>query len=116
MTCPFCHKKSVQFHASSEVVYQTDFGPIYKCDCGARVGADRRTLKPKGTLADGGLRCLRRQCHEAPDAIWKGKEITRNEAYALVAKAMNKPLALTHIAMFNDADCRRLLNILQGKS
>lgn len=60
------------------------------------------------------LKALRKQCHEAFDEVWQSGEISRADAYVLLATALNKPLKETHIAMMSEEDCLRTLTVLKG--
>jgi len=73
LACPYCEKDTT-FAATSAHRYQKDYGPLWECKpCGAWVSCHKTTNKPKGTVANGQDRLLRRQAHAAFDVLWKEK-------------------------------------------
>jgi len=79
-----------------------------KCD--TYVGC-HKSGKPLGTPANTILRKLRNQCHEKFDKTWRGKRRSRNEAYKILSEMMNLPIEKTHIAMFDEDKCKKLLTL-----
>ena len=108
MKCRYCNG-NVQIKDSS-ILYQQSYGLIHICDlCGAFVGCHKGTSNPLGTLANAELRELRKQAHNVFDSLWKTRSMGRGQAYKWLSKQLNKPQELTHIAMFDAEDCRRVI-------
>lgn len=92
------------------------FGFYWTCrGCDASVGCHKGTRKPLGTLAKPELRQLRRTAHAAFDRLWRGGEMTRKEAYALLASAMGLPSDKAHIAMLDDDQCKSVIEWLTAR-
>jgi len=72
----------------------------YVCSgCGAKVGINRVNYWPLGTLALSDVSYARVYCHERIDALWGKYEISRNAAYAEVARLLGIPRPLCHIGL-----------------
>ena len=78
LRCPYCGR-TARLRPASDVyggdTLDTD-SFLYVCDgypdtCDAYVGAHKKSLLPKGTLADSRLRHKRILAHRALDALWK---------------------------------------------
>ncbi len=102
---------------SSKEFYGTDYGTnLYVClPCDARVGTHRNSKTPLGTLANAALRDLRMQCHKIFDRKWKCGKMSRKKAYKWLQKAMGLSEEKAHIGMFNENQCKKLLQILNLK-
>lgn len=67
------------------------------------------------------LRRLRNQAHSFFDPLWKAKmkrdncsqSEARNAAYNWLSLQMNIPRDRCHIAMFDEAECQRVIEICQ---
>lgn len=55
---------------------------------------------------------MRSLAHKSFDNLWKNKKMSRDEAYRLLSKEMNLPKEKTHIGMFNEKQCRKVLEII----
>ncbi|MBY9081032.1 hypothetical protein KIH86_23040 [Paenibacillus sp. HN-1] len=64
---------------------------------------------PLGTLATKELRELRRQAHSIFDPLWKDGHMLRHSAYRRLSEFMGTDRKETHIAMFNEEQCRRII-------
>lgn len=107
--CPYCGRQT-EFVDSIEV-YRTSFGMIYLCrDCDAYVGVHKGTDKALGRLAQKRLRKLKYQAHEYFDKIWMNKYMTRHEAYAWLSHILEIPVEYTHIGMFSEVTCERVIH------
>lgn len=92
------------------------YGPVWAClPCDARVGTHSDNVSPLGTLADAPLRRARRRAHDAFDPLWKGKALPRWEAYAWLSEAMGLAAELAHIALFDMAQCRRVVELVASR-
>lgn len=118
--CPYCGKPA-EFLATSEKLYSgRDFGAAWVCwCCGAWVGCHKGTRTAKGRLADATLRPLKIAAHAALDPLWRRKMAkdgcnqneARSKAYAWLARQMGLTMEETHIGMFNEAQCQRVIEI-----
>jgi hypothetical protein len=68
-----------------------------------------------GTMADQALRELRVRVHGTFDPVWKGGEMSRTEAYRWMSQWLGVPAAECHIGMFDEATCRRALEVLERR-
>lgn len=56
--------------------------------------------------------------HAAFDRLWKSHRLTRmkrQEAYAWLGEVMGLPAPLRHIALLDEAQCRRLIALVKEK-
>lgn len=121
--CPYCNKPAKLVKGS--VIYpklpHLASSNYYLCrPCNAYVGCHGNTTNPLGNLANARLRKARLLAHDAFDAIWKRKLLSRSEAYKELANYMELHPSETHIGMFDERQCeltvvfaKRLLNELQ---
>ena len=62
-------------------------GHLYVCSrypvCNSYVGAHRKSLKPKGTLANGELRHKRIEAHRAFNVLWENGTMEKWQAYQI---------------------------------
>ncbi|WP_457447116.1 zinc-finger-containing protein [Roseateles sp. P5_E4] len=67
---------------------------------------------PLGDVADEKLRGLRSRAHQLFDPIWQGGSKTRSEAYEWLGGFLGVRPSQAHIAMLDEAQCRRLIDAL----
>lgn len=110
-SCPYCG-------APTQLVDDTDiYGRSYgtKCyvcrPCGARVGCHKGTDRALGRIADKRLRELKHDAHEAFDPIWKEGYLPRSAAYEVLSAAFHLSPEHTHIGMFNEDMCRKVIKL-----
>lgn len=91
---------------------------FYRClDCNAYVGTHVESGAPLGTPANKELRGLRNNAHLHFDELWQWREggrkyfQTRKHAYTWLAHHLKLPLEKTHIGMFNEDECRRVVKL-----
>ena len=105
---------------SAEVYRGHSYGMIWLCrGCKAWVGCHKNSKRntPLGRLANASLRAAKTQAHASFDQLWKRKAATtgcshtiaRRRAYEWLSKQMGLPVGLTHIGMFDDAQCRKVV-------
>ena len=112
--CDYCGGPT-EFVDSAEV-YRRSYGMIYLCrSCNAWVGVHKGSSAPLGRLADKTLRCWKMAAHEAFDPIWKRGKMHRNEAYTWLAVKMGIPRKRAHIAMFDVAQCKQVIEICKER-
>lgn len=84
---------------------------IWHCmDCDALVGCHEGTDIPMGLMADGATRHARFEAHKYFDRLWRGRNspMSRAEAYAWMAQALNIPPERAHVGMLDAAQCEAL--------
>lgn len=111
--CPHCNKPSV-LTPSREIYAGRDYGPLYLCKCiegWAYVGCHKGTKKPLGSLADRELRELRKEAHAAFDKMWKSGFVSRKEAYAILARALEIPVDKCHMGSFDKDSCKKVVTV-----
>jgi len=110
--CPYCGR-TAQLRPTAYVYGADNLDPegfLYVCSgypayCDAYVGAHKKSMRPKGTLARGPLRNKRIKAHKALDAIWKEGYMTRHGAYIWLQNRLNLRERDMHIGMFSDYLC-----------
>lgn len=115
--CDYCGRRA-EF-VDSKVVYGKSYGMIYLCrSCIAYVGVHKGTDTPLGRLANAELRHWKKAAHAAFDPMWKYGRFRghRNAAYGWLAQKMELPVEQTHIGMFDVADCRRAIQIINNNT
>ena len=113
--CPRCHCPTML--VDSAVIYGRSYGPIYLCIiCGAYVGCHPGSTRPLGTPADRATRTARHMAHQVFDPLWKSKRMTRRAAYAWLSRQMGLPPEKTHIGMFNQEQCCRVIQLCAGRT
>ncbi len=121
-TCPYCGKPAVLELDSSKAYSGRNYGPIWACwPCGAWVGCHRNSRRhtPLGRLANQSLRTLKREAHAAFDPFWRAKMAfegcnqgtARQAAYRWLAEQMGLDKKACHIGMFDEAQCRRVVDL-----
>lgn len=113
--CPYCGNRS-QFIDSTRI-YGSSYGMIYYCQpCAAWVGVHKGTNQALGRLANAELREWKKEAHRLFDGLWRKKmqqgnwqHIARNAAYQWLSKEMGLPPELTHIGMFDVAQCKQVV-------
>jgi hypothetical protein len=119
--CPYCG--STVTLRSAEGIYKEnhDDTMLYVCSkypaCDAYVRVIPGTKTPVGSLADSGLRALRREAHQYFDRLHLSGLMSRKAAYEWLAGMLQTPLSQTHIGYLGEYYCRcvieeskRLLN------
>ena len=83
---------------------------IYQCqNCNARVGCHRGTTRPLGNVANEVLRLKRVETHQAFDAFWKQRRMSRTRAYQWLAEQLGLPEGGAHIGEFEMDQCQRVI-------
>lgn len=116
--CPYCKAASTIATGKDIYPHRRDLfeKKFFWCEpCDAYVGTHNRTNEPFGTLADAYLRKLRILTHATFDRLWKEEGYDHTEAYLMLAQGMNIPFESCHIAMFNNAQCRRAIDLVNSK-
>jgi hypothetical protein len=115
--CPYCDKETEC--VDSSVIYGKSYGLIWLCEpCKAFVGVHRGTHRALGRLADDTLRTWKKNAHACFDQLWqrkikKGftKQVARDKAYKWLSSEMKIPKEYTHIGMFDEEQCRKVIEL-----
>lgn len=109
--CPYCGKPT-ELIDSAEIYRGVSYGPVYICrPCHAYVGCYHFTNKALGRLADENLRAAKHKAHHYFDQLWKRKIMQRPVAYQFLSEMMGTPREYTHIGMYNEEQCQRVIQI-----
>lgn len=114
--CDYCGRKAEL--VDSKVIYGTSYGMMYLCrHCNAYVGCHKGTDRPLGRLADAELRYWKKAAHAVFDPLWRQGRFRgqRKAAYEWLAEQMGLPVEQTHIGMFDIAQCKQAIKIVQEK-
>ncbi len=120
-TCRYCGPKTQVFIGHHEEVYgygrsYGDWPYVYLCEnCGAYVGLHPATDLPLGTLANAELRQARKAHKPAFQAMMARLQLSRSEAYRLLADEMGIPIEHCHWGWFEIEDCERAGAICAAK-
>lgn len=109
LRCPYCGADTVYIPNSTQV-YGSNYGPLYICiPCKAWVGVHDYSKRAKGRVAKAGLRALKIRAHAHFDCLWKSYKIPRNKLYKQLSVYLDIPIAYTHIGMFNEDTCKKVI-------
>lgn len=112
--CPYCYNNSEFIDSSLYYSNGVSYGMIYICrPCDAIVGVHKGTENALGRLANSTLRNLKKQAHTMFDQLWKTNEMSRSEAYRWLSQAMNLPPEYTHIGMFSEKSCEKVIILVK---
>lgn len=112
--CDYCGADVI--YTSNAEIYGREYGNgrCYKCTgCDAYVGVHTGTNIPLGRLADKELRSLKKKCHALFDPVWKSGCITRNKAYARLAKHLKIPVSDCHFGWFDKETLHKAIAIMK---
>lgn len=138
--CPYCGKFSVRSTGAELYAHRPELADkqFYRCvPCEAWVGVHAMTGAPLGTLANSKLRKARSAAHAVFDPVWnfpaqhawlvgckgtskKKKSLGyyivkyRTQAYEQLAKLMDLPVEMCHIAMFNEDQCQQAIVLIEA--
>lgn len=115
--CPYCRSLAVKRPASfiyEEKNWDQD-AYIYVCSrypfCNAYVAAHKKTGLPMGTLANGELRHKRILAHRVFNRLWQEGYMEKQSAYRWLQVQLSLPESMTHIAMFSEYLCDRVISL-----
>lgn len=108
-SCPYCGNPT-KLVDSSEIYGRSIGGKCWYCKpCQAWVGCHKDSDRALGRVANKRLRQLKHQAHEAFDPIWKEGHLSRSAAYELLSVAFDLPPEQTHIGMFDEELCEKVI-------
>lgn len=110
-SCPYCGSPTKLVDDTE--IYGRSYGTkCYVCKpCGAWVGCHKNSDKALGRVANKELRQLKHQAHEAFDPLWKDGYLPRTAAYEVLSVAFGLPIEQTHIGMFDEDLCRKVISL-----
>lgn len=113
-TCPYCG--STARLVTGETIYprRTNLWAkrFWSCSpCKAYVGCHQGTTTPLGRLADATLRSAKQAAHALFDPLWQRGEMSREKAYAWLARELGLPGPDCHIGMFDVDMCVRVIEV-----
>lgn len=73
------------------------------------VGCHPGSKQALGTLADAFTRFWRNRAHAAFDPIWKSRQLTRTQAYVILATYLSIEPSKCHIGMFDPKTCKQVV-------
>lgn len=112
--CPYCLRPSI--FVDDKEIYGKHFGMAYWCKpCDAYVGTHKNGTESKGRLANKKLRTLKIAAHHHFDKLWKGEHIDRSSAYKWLSEALDLPPEYTHIGMFSELTCQKVIELSKLK-
>lgn len=114
--CPYCQRDSYKVDGDAIYPHRKDLHAkkFYAClQCDAYVGTHEASGLPLGRLANATLRRLKQAAHAAFDPLWResSAKFDRSDAYTWLASQMGLSRDETHIGMFDEDQCRRVVNI-----
>ena len=85
---------------------------LYQCqNCNARVGCHKGTNRPLGNVANEMLRLKRMETHQTFDAYWRGRSMSRTQAYRWLAAQLHLPENRAHIGGFEMDQCQKVIEL-----
>lgn len=118
VVCPGCHRGCELVSGTKLYPHRPDLAHrlFWRCaPCDAHVGCHPGSDKALGTPANGQLRRLRQQVHEAFDPIWRSRSMTRSKAYAWLAAELRVAEHNCHIGRFTTEQCLAALMIIHKR-
>lgn len=117
--CDYCGNASELITGEQLYPHRRDlFTKVFwRCDdCDAHVGCHPETVKPLGRLANEQLRKLKMQAHAKFDPLWRSGKWTRKGAYGWLSDQLEIPRRLTHIGMFDEEMCERVIEACNDRN
>lgn len=118
--CPYCGGAVERVNNSA--IYHREYGSwpfAYKCvsvECDSYVGMHPKTDIPLGTLANKATRAARKKAKAVFIPMYEGGGMTRDEAYAWLAKQLGiENIEHCHYGWFDIATCDRAFEICVNK-
>ena len=126
--CPYCSAVAILVTGADIYPHRPDLASkrFWSCaPCDAYVGCHPPATSPGGGMGDGTvplgrlanaeLRSLKQRAHAAFDPLWKSRAMSRRKAYAWLSTAMGLPSKNTHIGMFNEEQCRAVVEAVKAR-
>ncbi len=78
-------------------------------ECDAYVRTIKNSQKPRGTVANGELRALRRKTHYVFNKLYTSGYMTKQDAYVWLKKEMGCTMQQAHIGQFTEYNCKLVI-------
>jgi len=111
--CPYCGAP-VRYR-SADGIYQDNPNGVmlYVCErypkCDAYVRTHAGTKVPVGNMADGELRALRKEVHDAFNQLYLSKMMSRDDAYRWLSDMLQASQSQAHIGNLTEYYCRKVI-------
>jgi len=111
--CPYCGAP-VRYR-SADGIYQDNPNGVmlYVCErypkCDAYVRTHVGTTIPVGNMADGKLRALRKEAHDAFNQLYISGMMSRDDAYSWLSVMLQTPRSQAHIGNLTDCYCQKVI-------
>lgn len=118
VSCPYCGKQAhlvggKKIYPHRPDLYEKHF---HECEpCGAFVGCHIGTVNPLGRLANAELRKKKMMAHALFDPIWRSGQMSRSEAYKMLAEKLGIEQKDCHIGMFDVAMCENVIKVCRER-
>lgn len=113
--CPYCGSDTKC--VDSSIIYGRSYGSVWVCDrypeCDSCCGCHPNTKNPLGRLANKELREAKKRAHAAFGPLWRSRELTRGEAYQMLAELLGIDKSICHIGMFDVEACRKVVQVME---
>lgn len=111
--CPYCGQKLV-FRTAEEMGIAEEEGiNFWACshypECDAYVRTKRYSQVPRGTVANGKLRQLRKATHRIFNQLYESGYMTKGDAYLWLSKIMGCTGQQAHIGQFSEYSCQLVI-------
>ena len=111
--CPYCNG-SVALRSADGIYRENNKGVmLYVCSnyprCDAYVRVHEGTKIPVGTLANGELRALRKDAHDAFNRLYYSGYMSRDDAYVWLASILQAPRSQAHIGHLGEYYCNQVI-------
>ena len=123
VTCQYCGLPAKLVGGNAIYPHRPDLQSLkfYLCrPCNAYVGCHEGTDRAKGSLADAPTREARKRAHAAFDPLWinakNHRSKTRRNAYKWLSSALGIPAEQTHIGMFDEEMCNKVVQAVANRS
>ncbi len=115
--CQYCKKEATLVTGKVVYPHRLDlYDKSFLCSpCKAYVGC-HRDGRPLGILANSALRKLKSQAHAAFDPLWREGKMTRREAYSWLSEKLGTHPDDTHIGMFGEKMCKKVVEVCRSYS
>lgn len=126
VVCPYCGESAKLVKGVVIYPHQPEYAAknFWQCaPCDAYVGCHMPSRwtqfqqdVPLGRLANSPLRRAKMAAHKAFDPLWKNGDLTRVEAYKWLSTQMGTSYEQTHIGLFDEAQCAKVVAIMRYKA
>lgn len=118
--CNYC-RRPAELYSGREVyphredLFQRRFWVCWPCQAWTGCRQEGDLSAPLGPLANEELRQARYEAHQAFETLWKTGEMTREQAYAWLAEALNMDPRLCRINNLNVAECHAAVSMAKAR-